>query len=179
MSEVKITAGKIKGDYCEYAYGERTEKGSQSVNVASEAIVHDDMRKAFRQLVPHLAFICDYIPLSNSLEKAVDEISNLEEDDKLYEELTRFKVSAFKMVGSGDGTGVVIIGQRKLLNGSTISVATPAIKWEDDYEYINELRIAVDRCQSEIVLYSDGKKAPDVQAELFDDEEQFNEGEDL
>ncbi len=179
MSEVKITAGKIKGDYCEYSFSERTENGSQAVNISSEAIVHDDMRYAFRQLVPHLAFICDYLPVSTQLDIAMDDITKLQEESDLHTSLSVFKVTAFKLVGSGDAQGVSITGQKKLQNGSTLNITTPAVKYEDDYQYINELRIAVDKCQSEIVQYSDGKKAPDAQLEMFGDNDDMFEGEDL
>lgn len=170
MSQVEITAGKLKYDYCDYSFNERTENGKQDVNVSPETIIHDDLRNSFRQLVPHLAFMCDYVPNSYTLEMAVDNMSELPEND-LSQQLLEFKVTAFKISGSGDSQGVTITGQKKLKSGKVLNLNTPFLKWEDEYEFSQELRIAIGNIQSEIIQYSEGKKAPDAQMSLFEEDE--------
>lgn len=152
MADIVITSGKIKGDYCSYSYDERIESGSQAVQVSSEYIIHDDLRASFRQLVPHLVFICEETDHSNELEVAMDDVFKIPEESPLALKLQSYKVSAFKIVGSGDSQGVVITGQKKLQSGKILNLNTPVIKWEDDYLFANEMRVAVDRAQSEIIL---------------------------
>lgn len=172
MQSIKIISGKIKNkDFCDYSFEEKTEAGAQTVNVSSDAIIHDDMRAKFKQLVPHLAYICEEIdPAKNELEDAMDDINSLLDGSKLKGKLSYYKVTAFKLSGSGDGEGVTITGQKKLQSGKVVNFNTPFIRWEDEYEFIHELRVAITECQEEITQYMDGKKAPDTQLALFDDD---------
>lgn len=94
MPDIVITSGKIKGDYCAYSYDERIEQGSQSVQVSSESIIHDDLRASFRQLVPHLVYICEEIDHSNELEVAMDDVFKITEESPLALKLQSYKVSA-------------------------------------------------------------------------------------
>lgn len=187
MGNVEITSGKIKNDACHYTYGEKTENGSQEVDVKPQALIHDDMRRAFRQLVPHLAYICELVPKNKQLDIAMDDIQRLSDGSPLFGDLVNYKVTAFKVSGTGDAQGVTITGQKKLDSGKILNLNTPFLKWEDEYAYIQELRIAIGSCQSEILQYMEGKFAPDLPG-LFDDleddvykgePEDFTEGDDI
>src|SRR5690606_6818893 len=111
--------------YCNYEDEERTENGSQTVQVSSEVIIHDDMRLAFRQLVPHLCLICEEIEDSDDLAVAMDSINSLNEESDLATKLQSYRVTAFKTSGSGDGEGVTITGQKKLKSGKVVNLNTP------------------------------------------------------
>lgn len=173
MSSIDITAAKLKGDFCDYSFKERTLNGSQQVEVKDcEVIIHDDLRDKFRQLIPHLAFICDQVKDTPQLEEAIEDMKATSYGDEEGEHfLSNFNVTGFKISGSGDNQGVTLIGQRKLLSGKVLNLVTPFIRYEDEYLYMNELRIAVSECQEEVAQYMQGKKAPDAQLSLFDGEE--------
>lgn len=169
MASIEVFYGKLKGETCEFSYYETTEAGHNIINASCDGIAHDDLRNAFKQLVPHLAFMCDEVEDGKYLEKAMDDISMIAFDSKIGEKLNKFDVTSFKLSGSGASESVVITGRKKLKSGKSVYLNTPAIKWEDEYQYINELRKAVETCKSEIVQYQDGKTAPDLQGDLFGD----------
>jgi len=169
MASVEVFSGKLKGSTCEFSYYETTEAGHNIINASCDAIVHDDLRNAFSQLVPHLAFMCDEVEDNKYLEKAMDDIAAIAFDSKIGEKLNKFEVTSFKLNGLGASETVVISGRKKLKTGKYVFLNTPPIKWEDEYQYINELRTAIEICKSEIIQYQDGKTAPDLQGNLFDD----------
>lgn len=170
---VTIKSAKIKNKlFCDYAYEEETEHGSQSVSVSSVAPIHDDFHRRFRQLVPHLALMCEEVDDSDDLAQAMDKMESLSELSRLSEKLRKYKVTAFKITGTGDTEGIVITGQKKLATGKVVNLNTPNLKWEDEYEYASELRITVQELRDEVIEYMDGKQAPDVQGRLFEDGEE-------
>lgn len=56
-----------------------------------------------------------------------------------------------------------------------MQLVTPKVKWNGKYQFINELRGAIDKCIDEVEQYHNGKKAPDVQGELFTGQEENEE----
>lgn len=171
MSQATITAAKLKGDFCDYSFKEFTQNGSQHVEVKDcEVFIHEDLRNKFSQLIPHLILLCEQIP-SESLSPGLfeDFVGNVE-NDVLFSELSCYKVTGWKISGSGENQGVTIIGKRKLSTEKVLNLNTPFIKFEDEYQYANELRIAVTECQQEVIEYMQGKKAPDAQLSLFGEE---------
>lgn len=171
MSQATITAAKLKGDFCDYSFKEYTQNGSQHVDVKDcEVISHDDLRRRFNQLIPHFILICEQIPTTSMTPELFDDFAAHIEDDILKEEILFYKVTGFKISGSGDSQGVTITGQRKLSTDKVLNLNTPFIKFEDEYLYANELRIAITECQQEVIEYMQGKKAPDAQLSLFDED---------
>lgn len=84
----------------------------------------------------------------------------------------KFEVRSFTIGGDGDHEGVTISGFKKLRGSKVLNLNTPFTKFNPDfefsgYEYLFELRRAVNNCVDEITEYIKGKHAPSPQLELF------------
>ncbi|MFA6058923.1 MAG: hypothetical protein WC756_12045 [Taibaiella sp.] len=171
MASVEIKKAKIVNkDFCKFSYDESTENnGFQEVDVSSGNIIHDDMRIAFRQLAPHLAFICDEVDDSTDLGKAMDSMEKLNESLAIHKTLQKYRVTGMTITGSQDSQGVIITGVKKLKTEKIVVFNTPIVKWTDEYQYSSELRIAIEKVKAEVLEYHDGKKAPEAQMDLFDE----------
>lgn len=166
----------------------------------SDKPIHDDLKKAFKQLIPHYILICqqeDFEKHEIFLRNIIDDIGNLvfwpgdefkkigindinPEEDKPNAMIQNYTVHAFTVEGDGENEGVVLHGTRILEGGrlDSISFSSPVVKWsESKYEHLHEFRIAVEECQEEVLAYYNGKCAPPRQKDLFEDEE--NEGSEL
>jgi hypothetical protein len=120
---------------------------------------HDDLKKAFAQLVPHLALISEIVDHNPRGIEAMSE--------KLWED---FSVTGFA-VGKADD-GVTLIGQKKLSTGKILNITTPFTKWEDEYTYSDALAEAIEACKHEVIEYLNGKMAPPAQQEIeFEEQE--------
>lgn len=173
MANIEINSAKLKGSgvtHCEYSYEQKTESAHEAIGVSSDAPVHDDMRLAFRALVPHLAFICEEVDNSNELIEIMDRYNGLIEDGAdtvLMTRLAKYKVTSFKCTGTGDTAGIILSGQKKLITDKIVNLNTPNLKWDDDYQFSQELYAAIERCKTEVLHYMEGKQAPEVQGSLF------------
>jgi hypothetical protein len=178
VKDIIIKAAAIKDSFCNYTYDQEIAPNTtDTVSRKSGLMVHDDMRAAFLALNPHLAVICEEVD--------GDEISDIETIEKFDEDthkegslehkISHFSVSAFKVDGTGENEGVTLIGQKRLKTGEFVKLETPKVKWEDnEYIYVNELRLAIEKCVEEVEAYMKGKCAPRlVQQELFEEEEKF------
>ena len=176
MTEIEIESAKIKDNiFCEYSYSEIVENPkdnrNNSVTVSSDAPIHSDLTNSFRQLIPHMAIICEEVPNHDSDIQIIDDIE-ADTDGKF----TRFAVTHFSISSSGENQGVVIMGLKKLSNGEQITLKTPKVKFfESNYSYAQELYAAVQKCKEEVKEYHFGKRAPNPQMELFDSEDGLSE----
>ena len=117
-----------------------------------ENTVHDDLKKAFEKLNPHLGLLAEMIKTK---------VDNLED---LSPEIHRdFSVTGF----TDSGDGVVLTGTKMLSRGKVLNITTPIERWEDsDYQYISELAEAIEACKYEAEEYLNGKMAPPQQQEM-------------
>ncbi|MVT11349.1 hypothetical protein [Chitinophaga tropicalis] len=172
--EIEIRAGYLKDNmFCHYEY-DHTVAANTTDNIKrkSQVPVHEDMITAFSDLDVHLAVIWKEINPEEI--KDIDNLPELIEDldlddpgqDKLAVMLSKFSVNAFKIVGSGENEGVVLIGQKQLDNYENGKLETPVVKWQSDYPFVNELHVAVFNAVEEIEQYMQGKQAPPKQQEL-------------
>jgi hypothetical protein len=172
--EIEIRSGHLKDNmFCHYGY-DHTVSANTTDNVArkSQVPVHDDLKVAFRKLNVHLAVICeeinpDDIPDIDNLPELDPDPDMTEEDqDPLAVKLSRFSVSAFKIVGNGENEGVVLTGQKRLSTLEFVKLETPVTRWQGDYPYVNELHVAIFNLVEEIEQYMQGKQAPQRQTEM-------------
>lgn len=179
MSSITIKSGTLKGVYSlNYSYEKTIDGDKNDVKVSCNAPIHDDLKRAFYNLIPHLALICEEVLQDDVLQfitNGFDEVDRDEESDqnKLKQ---KFNIQSFKVTGSGDSEGVQLSGYKLLSIGKSISISTPKIKWNsDDYQYTSELSEAVEACKIEVNEYLNGKYAPDNQLDMFGDD--FENGE--
>ena len=131
-----------------------------TVTVAGANIVHEDFRRAMKNLVPHLAMLVE----------AREAISDNLED---LNDLPNMSVVDVQIKGNE----VTIRGTRLLQRGETISVVSPRIDIMDDiaeYPYRGELQLAIDNVRFEAEAYITERKWAVMQKKIeFADEEPF------
>ncbi|HEX7906254.1 MAG TPA: hypothetical protein VF487_20410 [Chitinophagaceae bacterium] len=173
---IEIKAAKLKDDFCNYSY-ELTEgvTAGDVCNRSGASIVHDDMKLSFKNLNVHLAVICEEISPNEIDIDNLPDINNETlkgKEKQLAKRIDSFAVSAFKIDGTGENEGVVLIGTKKLSSGDYLKLEAPKVKWSENYDFIQELMADVSECKNEVEEYMNGKTAPKmVQQDLFDDNE--------
>jgi hypothetical protein len=163
--------------FLSYEYDQKDAEVSNSIKTASDAPIHDDLRNAFKALIPHFVFICK----ENTDEKIIlDAIENPDDyfgfkDEVKHEDLLNYRVYGFQL-GKNDES-VTISGAKFLTLGSEIAFTTPKIKFDSTYKFVSELQQAVDTLKQEVLEYMSGKQAEKAQLEMFgeEDEEEFEE----
>jgi hypothetical protein len=170
--QIEIRTGMLKDDmFCHYGYDHTVAANTtDSVTRKSQVPVHDDLKASFRDMNVHLAIVCeeihpDEISDIDNLPELLPDVER-EEQDPLALNLSRFTVSAFKIVGNGENEGVVLTGQKQLSTGDYVKLETPIVKWHRDYAFVNELRVAIFNAVEEIEQYMNGKQAPQRQTEM-------------
>lgn len=163
---IVIKGAALKDIFCHYSYDHTVAPNVvNSVNIKSAVPIHDDMKMKFKFLRNHLAAICE--------ELTDDQMENFKAGHFHQDMAEWFSVYAFRIQGTGDNEGAVLIGEKTLSTGDTVKLETPLIKWDSDkYHLPYELRMAIDDCVHEVELYMQGKQAPAyVQTGLFDENE--------
>jgi len=82
---------------------------------------------------------------------------------------SKITCTGLSMGGSGDYLGVTLIGRRELEEGKILNLITPftTLKHENSsYMYRHELYSILMRIETEVLLYLEGKRAPEAQLEL-------------
>lgn len=85
--------------FLSYEYDQKDAEVSNSIKTASDAPIHDDLRNAFKALIPHFVFICE----ENTDEKIIlDAIENPDDyfgfkDEVKHEDLLNYRVYGFQL----------------------------------------------------------------------------------
>jgi hypothetical protein len=137
---------------------ERTEK--------SRKIIHEDLRKAFNRLIPHLVMLAEIVD-----DEKVDAVHFETEEIYLDPRFDKFKVTGFSMGGDAEHAGVTIIGRKMLRGKKVLNLTTPFTKFDPEteqsgYHFLHELYTAIQLCEQEVELYINGKQAPNPQLAL-------------
>jgi len=161
--------------FLKYGYDHFVNSTKYTHNSSGDAPIHDDLREAFQNLIPHFAFICEEINES-TCRQSINDIKKGVIQDPETDPLRKFDVSGFAL--GKDSEGVTISGSKSLESGKSININTPFIKWDDDtYPFMTELLEAVDLLKSEVYEYIEGKRAP-VKHQTIDMFEQQEDDED-
>lgn len=137
---VEVLKAKITNDiflYSEYKVNLKDDKGSFKKD--GENPVHDDLKKAFSGLAPHLAALSEQYNSDGKLD-----------DSKIV-------CRGFSIGGNGEG--VTLFGTRLLTNGKAFNFNTPFYKWDTDpsetlfKDDAVDLRSAVNKCRAEVIQY--------------------------
>jgi hypothetical protein len=167
-------AGITSGLFLSYEF-EQTDSNVKNINkTKSDLPIHDDLRRAFRALIPHFVFICEEITDEGLIAKAIDNYEEYLEDieTSLHPEFFKYYVSDFTLAGKGDNIKLRISGAKSLESFENISFTAPEIILDSTkYKFVEALKDAVEVLKHEVIAYMEGKHAPKAQLEMFAGEE--------
>lgn len=178
--EVTINLKKaklIEGDFLELEYTQTETEGESVSSTDYKAFIrkyaHVDLLHAFEKLKTHLAFLTESVDIKDNDLTFPPE---LESDIRF----SKFKVTQISLGGSDDSYGVTLTGQRKLKGKKILNLNAPFTKFEeqdgvDNYDFLHELYSDIQTVINEVILYLNGKHAPDPQLDLFESKEKFKE----
>lgn len=160
---IVITKAKmLKDDKIEVSFIRRNKNmKDSSVNEEHKDPAHKDLADAFAGLRVHAALISEYLK-----SKQVKDISN--PDPEL---ISPFNVTGYTLVGGDEDPGVILTATKVLSTGKVLMFNTPTEKLQPadksaGYEFHEQLEKAIDRCNTEMKAYLDGKHAPDNQLKI-------------
>lgn len=153
----------VNGSYLEVEYdnkqmstdGDGDTTFTDTLTFSGGQKVHADLLNAFDALTIHLAVLCEQV----EFKVAFDEPSLL----------SRFSVTGFSIGGSGEHSGVTLIGRKDLKSKKVLNLCAPFTKYDpetSDYEYCSELYSIVSMACGEVVAYLEGKHEPSKQMKL-------------
>lgn len=157
---IVITKAKmLKDDKIEVSFIRRNKNmKDSSVNEEHKDPAHKDLADAFAGLRIHAGLISEYLK-----PKQVKDIKN--PDPELTE---AFNVTGYTLVGGDEDPGVILTATKVLSTGRVLMFNTPTVKLQPAdksaaYEYYEDLERSIDRCNTEMKEYLNGKHAPDNQ----------------
>lgn len=163
-----------------YGFEQKDIDVNNTIKTSSDAPIHDDLRNAFRALIPHFAYVCEEITDEKLVAKAIKDPEMYLGDRETAPVLDFFKftVNSFAMMDKKGLNFITISGSKQLTNLDTISFSAPAIDLDGGtYKFRVELVEAVDILKKEVLAYMQGKQAPKTQMEMFGSEEEEQEEE--
>lgn len=139
-----------------------------TVTVEGKNLVTNDLINAFKELVPHMAFLCELKEADgkNFLGDMPDNIDSI------------LEVTGYSVGGDGDSRGVTLTGKRFLKSNKVLNLNAPFTKFADeneDYQFQFELEQAIEACSYEVNEYIFNKKWKVVQQELPFEEQAASE----
>lgn len=178
--KIEILKAKLRDNlFVTATYAETVGNDLNNVTIECSAPAHDDLRRAFRQLTPHLALIAEQINLDNKSGRQVSTADDanareaLMDPDRLFTMsdenwaiLVDMECTGFSIGGSGDNEGVTLIGKRELSTNKTLNLTAPFTKWDDSmpYRHSSDLAELIETCKAEVYSYLfEGKHQPDAQ----------------
>ncbi len=173
-------AGISSGLFLSYEF-EQTDSNVKNINkTKSDLPIHDDLKKAFRMLIPHFCFICEEITDEALIQNAIDSYDEylLDKETSLHPAFFKYYVTDFALNGKGDAERIKISGTKYLEIFSSISFPAPEIDLNSTkYKFVEDLIHVVDILKREVLAYMEGKQAPKMQVEMFAGEEELEEEE--
>lgn len=108
--EIVIKSAEIKNSlFLKYSFEQKTPNCKNSGSLTSDQPIHDDLRNAFRALIPHFVHICEEIT-----------------DEALVDEsFFKYRVYAITLKGKDEAEQIVLTGSKKLSTGKSIPLSTP------------------------------------------------------
>lgn len=145
-----ITSAKIAEMKCSYGYEfkEGATAGDKIPTRKGENIIHEDLKKAFEELKPHLAILDDAFKLLPKIKSF--------EDKANHELIESYYITGFKVQGTDENIGYVLIGDKTVEHGA-IGFETPKLTSASGYPYYSQLREAIEHVRSEVLQYMNGK----------------------
>jgi hypothetical protein len=161
-----------------YEFDQHDADVKNGIKTSSDAPIHDDLKAAFRALIPHFAFICEEITNEDLVQDAIERPESYLEDRENSASLDFFKfyVNEFSIIDKKGLNFVTISGNKQLTDGDVVSFSAPAIDLDGgNYKFMYELKEAVEVLKREVLAYMQGKQAPKAQLEMFEGDEESGE----
>ena len=130
-------------------------ESSDTVTIVGANIVHKDLKKSLRALIPHMVL------LTEAKESVGKTLAELQKQDGLDDEKSVYRrYTVMDVVFNEKEVEVALSGTRILDRGDVVSIDTPKLNVEEDehYEYLSDLALAVDDLKYEAKLYVEEKK---------------------
>lgn len=119
---MKITKAKITKENTLMAVFNN--ENDDTVTIEGKNLVHKDMKAAFDDLIPHLAFLCE--------QKEADGKESL---DELSEDIfSTFEVSGYSIGGADESEGVTLVGKRFLKTKKVLNLIAPFTMFNNENE---------------------------------------------
>lgn len=172
---IVIKKAKIKSSlflYYECEHKDGIVKNDSKINC--DAPIHDDLRNAFRGLIPHLVALCELCPDKDLLHSAIQRPESYVEDREhsASEEFFKYDVDEV-IIDVKKGNVVSILGSKTLTSLEDLGLVAPSIDLDSShYEYLPELNKAVDNLRKEVLAYIEGKFGTGRQMEMFGEEQE-------
>jgi len=165
MSNITIKKATLTSGYGLSLELSQKQKDGTFVDSKSDysAAVHPDLKEAFRRLNIHLGMVSEYLTSQN--------VKDIDRPDT--DLIDKFPVNSIMFLP--DEQGIKISGSVVLSTEKKMSLAPPAVKWDDDpsYGYSSELAEIAELLMTELQAYLSGKHAPEPQQELpFEEQEE-------
>lgn len=174
---ITIKKASVRGSlFLSYDFEQQDADVKNLIKTSSDAPIHDDLRNAFRALIPHFAFICEEVKDEVLTRVAIDKPEiylherELAPDDTFF----KFRVGEFSIEEKKGFEYVTLFGCKSLATLQEVCFSSPRIDLDDSsYPFRKELASAIEVLKSEVLAYMQGKQAPKSQLEMFyDDQEQ-------
>ncbi|MCZ8144888.1 hypothetical protein [Flavobacterium sp.] len=173
---IVIQKAQLNGIFLSYEFEQKDTDSNNLMKVKSDLPVHDDLRTAFRNLIPHFAFICDQVTDENLFKKACADPLLYTGDRETAPDDTFFKyqVYAVSLNTKKGNNKITMHGCRQVGElFEEISFSSPEIDLDSDkYKYAADLAELVEVLKSEVMAYMEGKHAAKTQMAMFEGEEE-------
>ncbi|WP_445454077.1 hypothetical protein [Flavobacterium sp. 25HG05S-40] len=174
MNIVIKKAGIRSSLFLSYEFEQKDIDVNNTIKTTSDAPIHDDLRNAFRALIPHFAFVTEEVTDLNLVESAVEAPESYVEDREhsASEVFFKFYVSDFSIDNKKGLNIVTLSGNKMLESGDVVSFTAPAIDLDGGkYQFKAQLSDLMERLKVEVLAYMQGKQAPKQQMEMFENQE--------
>lgn len=178
--QITIKKAAIRGSlFLSYDFEQSDLGVKNNIKTNSDAPIHDDLRAAFRTLIPHYAFICEEIKNKSLVAKAIkdSELYLLDKEVAPDDSFFKYRVYGFSIKDNKGALSLELSGSKQLENLEEISFSTYDVDLTDsEYPFLSELNNAINHLKDEVLAYMQGKAAPKAQMEMFGDGEEEDEG---
>lgn len=173
--QIVIKKATIKGSlFLSYSFDQIDADVKNSINTSSDAPIHDDLRYAFKNLIPHFTMICEEITDESLIQKAIEQPENYlhDRETSLEESFFKYKTQGFEIKEKDGHEKLIISGAKQLATKEEVFFSSPPISLGDDeYKFYKELQECIETLKEEVLAYMQGKTAPKAQMDMFDEDE--------
>lgn len=175
--QIVIKKATMKGSlFLSYSFDQIDVDVKNRINTSSDAPIHDDLRNAFKKLIPHFAYISENITDDKLVEKAIKNPESyvIDREESKDESFFKFRVHEFEIQEKDGYEKIKISGAKQLLEtNQEINFSIPPVELGGDkYKFGNELQNLVEELKDEVAAYMQGKSAPKAQIEMFEEDEE-------
>jgi hypothetical protein len=150
-----VSSNEVKIQYVESVKDNEGNSVNVDITETRRYFVHPDLQLALSKLVPHLIAICELNDYYSVIENPSLQVG--------------FEVSGVSFGGKDEYRGAVIVGKKTLKSERVLNLVSPFCGFQSEnpfYEHESEFYSDCSNLQKEIILYIQGKHAPNPQLEL-------------